>query len=89
MKKILAAAGAAALLVGLSVAPAQADPPDCNWGNLTSQAIADGFAQGPHASDPSGDGKGPGDADQPRAGLANVVERGNLAATCDFIAEAL
>ena len=57
----------------------------CSWGKLTMESIADGFPQGPHSADPSGDGKGPGDADQPRQGLGNVVERGNLQATCEFI----
>jgi hypothetical protein len=57
----------------------------CNWGQLTSESIAQGFPQGPHASDPSGDGYGPSDTDQPRAGLANVVNRGDLEATCNFI----
>ena len=59
---------------------------DCNWGTLTMEAIADGFPQGPHSADPSGDGKEQGNADQPRVGLGNVVERGNLQATCEFIA---
>ena len=62
---------------------------ECNWGTLTMTAIADGFPQGPHSADPSGDGKpgqGNDDADQPRKGLGNVVERGNLQATCEFIA---
>ena len=59
---------------------------ECNWGLLTKMAIEGGFPQGEHASDPSGDGKGKDDADQPRAGLANVVERGNLQALCEFIA---
>ena len=66
-------------------APVSAGPPDCNWGQLTSGEIAEGFDQGPHASDPSGDGYGPGDADHRRAGLANVVEKGNLEATCFLI----
>jgi hypothetical protein len=66
--------------------PAFADPPECNWGTLTSESIAAGLVeQGPHASDPSGDGHGPGTADEPRMGLANVVERGNLEATCELI----
>ena len=56
----------------------------CNWGLLTMEAIADGFPQGPHSSDPAGDGRGRGE-DQPRAGLGNAVERGNLQATCEFI----
>jgi len=64
---------------------AQADPPECNWGELTAAAIQSGFAQGPHSADPSGDGHGPGTNDEPRAGLANVVETGNLEATCVFI----
>ncbi len=60
----------------------------CNWGTFTMTSIADGFPQGPHAADPSGDGKpgqGNDDADQPRVGLANVITQGNLQATCDFI----
>ena len=56
-----------------------------NWGELTSEAIADGFPQGAHSSDPSGDGHGPGTADEPRAGLGNVVEQGNMGATVDLI----
>ena len=70
---------------------ASADKPSCNWGELTAGAIADGFPQGPHSSDPSGDGHGPGTADEPRAGLANVSyalfdgERGDLETTCVFI----
>ncbi len=70
-----------------------ADPPNTppgqraggSLGEITREAIANGFDQGQHASDPSGDGHGPGDADQPRSGLANVVERGNLSATLDAI----
>ena len=58
----------------------------CSWGELTMTAIKAGFPQGAHSSDPSGDGKGKGDSDQPRKGLGNVVERGNLQATCEFIA---
>lgn len=69
----------------------QANPPvstisvDCNWGKLTMEAIGSGFAQGPHSSDPSGDGHGRGTIDEPRLGLANVVEQGNLQLTCEFI----
>ena len=80
MKKIFAGLGAAGLIVGLSAVPAQAAP-DCNWGQLTSSSIAGGFDQGGHASDPSDDGKGP----EARVGLANVVEKGNLAATCSLL----
>ena len=50
---------------------------DCNWGQLTMKATP----LGGYASDPSGDGLGPED----RVGLANVVEHGNLQATCEFI----
>ncbi len=82
-----------ALLGGLVLAaPAFADqesPPGqehCNWGQLTSSQIAGGFEQGPHSADPSDDGHGPGTLDEPRAGLPNVVEQGNLQATCEFIA---
>jgi hypothetical protein len=79
----------AVMALAMIVTPAAADPPDCNWGRLTAGAIADGFPQGPHSSDPSGDGHGPGTLDEPRAGLANVVEKGNLEATCELIEEAL
>ena len=48
----------------------------CNWGQLTAEAIAGGFEQGPHASSFAG---------SPRLGLANVVEQGNLAATCELL----
>jgi hypothetical protein len=58
---------------------------ECNWGRLTMESIQGGFPQGPHSADPSGDGKGKGNADQPRAGLANVIEQGNLQLTCEFI----
>ncbi|MCB1908974.1 MAG: hypothetical protein KDH15_16530 [Rhodocyclaceae bacterium] len=88
----------AALVGALFSAPALAGgrgdaPPvssmavECNWGKLTMETIQGGFAQGPHASDPSGDGFGPGTADEPRAGLANVVERGNLQLLCQLIEE--
>lgn len=70
-------------------APVAADAPDCNWGQLTSEEISEGFDQGPHASDPSGDGYGRYDADHRRVGVANVVEDGNLEATCIFIDSAV
>jgi hypothetical protein len=58
----------------------------CNWGKLTMEAITENdFDQGPHSSDPSGDGHGPGTADEPRKGLANVVYQGDLQALCEFI----
>ncbi|WP_020682369.1 hypothetical protein [Marinobacterium rhizophilum] len=74
---------------------ALADPPvtsvavECNWGKLTMESIQNGFEQGPHSADPSGDGHGPGTADEPRAGLANVLEQGNLQALCEFIEDSL
>jgi hypothetical protein len=71
------------LLTALSVA--EAGEPSCNWGELTSAEIADGFPQGPHSSDPSGDGHGPGSSDEPRVGLANIVNQGDLNALCEFI----
>jgi len=92
MRKRLLAAAIAAGLAGLMVGvgdTASAAPKSCNWGQLTSGAVADGFPQGPHSSDPSGDGHGPGTADEPRVGLANVVERGNLNATCELISSLL
>ncbi len=80
-------------LVGVFIfgSAAYADPPvttlsvECNWGTLTMTEIQGGFPQGEHSADPSGDGHGPGTADEPRAGLANVLEPGNLEATCEFI----
>lgn len=72
-------------LVSIGSGVVSANPPTCNWGQLTADAVADGFPQGPHSSDPSGDGHGPDTADEPRAGLANVVERGDLNATCELI----
>ncbi len=89
MKKAISALAAAAITIGLTAGPALAAKPSCNWGELTADSIAEGFDQGPHSSDPSGDGHGPGTADEARAGLANVVERGNLDATCQFIASLL
>ena len=70
---------------------AYADPPvttvsvECNWGTLTMEQIQGGFEHGPHSADPGNNGVGPDDPDQPRAGLANVLERGNLQETCEFI----
>lgn len=75
----------------LFASAAQSNPPittvsvECNWGKLTMEAIGNGFEQGPHASDPSGDGHGRGTADEPRAGLANVLGQGDLQALCEFI----
>lgn len=78
------AAGLGLATVGAG-STASAAKPSCNWGQLTSAAIAAGFPQGPHSSDPSGDGHGPGTADEPRAGLANVAGKGDLNATCELI----
>jgi hypothetical protein len=65
-----------ALGLGAVASPAAAaNAPDCNWGGLTAGAIAEGFDQGGHASQQA----------NPRVGLANVVERGNLQATCQLI----
>ena len=65
---------------------AQNNQPDCSWGQLTQYAILElGFEQGPHSADPSGDGNGHED----RVGLANVVEQGNMEATCDLISDLL
>jgi hypothetical protein len=77
MKRILVIATVAAATVGLTAGTASADKPDCNWGRLTAESIAGGFDQGGHASSFAG---------ERRAGLANVVERGNLEALCEFIA---
>ncbi len=84
MKKLVVASVLAISVAGVS-SGAQAEKPSCNWGQLTAEAIANGFPQGDHSSDPSGDGKGPED----RVGLPNVVEKGNLNATCELIASLL
>jgi len=47
-------------------------------GQVTSTAIANGFPQGKHASS----------FPTPRAGIANVIDQGNLSATLDVIAPA-
>ena len=92
MKRVLtvaAVAGLAGVTLGIG-ATASAAPPACNWGELTSGAIAGGaHEQGPHSSDPSGDGHGPGTVDEPRAGLGNVVSQGDLKATCVLIGSLL
>lgn len=46
-------------------------PDGTSLGDLTKEAIAAGFDQGGHSSG----------QDEPRVGLANVVEQGNLGAT--------
>jgi hypothetical protein len=87
MKKRLAVGVAVAFVCGggFVAGTAHADPPSCNWGELTADSIAAGFPQGAHSSDPSGDGHGPGTVDEPRDGLANVVGKGDLEATCIVI----
>lgn len=95
-RKSIAIISGVALVGVLVAAPAVAagqskGPPvssmavECNWGRLTMETIHGGFDQGPHASDPSGDGFGPGTIDEPRSGLANVVERGKLQLLCQLI----
>lgn len=72
-----------AILVFMVASTGFAEPPvmsmsvDCNWGQLTMESTP----LGDHASDPSGDGLGP----EPRVGLANIIERGNLQAVCEFL----
>ena len=89
MRRLIVVATATILALAMTVGPAAADPPTCNWGELSADAIADGFPQGAHGSDPSGDGHGPGTADEPRVGLANIVAQGNLEATCELIGSLL
>ena len=88
MKKTATLTLTIAALAVLS-ATGKPDPTD-NWGALTKYAIQElDFDQGPHSSDPSGDGHGPGTVDEPRVGLANIVERGSLDLTLAFLADAL
>jgi hypothetical protein len=90
MRKIVAGVAAVVILSFTSMAGvASAESPSCNWGELTSGAVQAGFPQGPHSSDPSGDGHGTGTADEPRAGLGNVVSLGDLNATCELISSSL
>ena len=51
-------------------------------GDLTKDVA--GREQGLHASDPENDGVGGGDTD-PRVGLSNVIERGDLSETINAI----
>ena len=75
MKKLLTVvfASGALALANINV---QAECPS-SLGELTSESIAAGFPQGEHASSFAG---------EPRVGLANVVEQGNLAATVQLLA---
>lgn len=91
MKYLLRITLVAALLAlpGLAIAGSGKEPPgqreNGNWGNATSESIENGFDQGAHASDPSDDGHGPGTDDEPRSGLPNVVDRGDLSKTMDAL----
>jgi hypothetical protein len=62
---------------GFAKQPVMSMSVDCNWGQLTMESTP----LGEHSSDPSGDGLGP----EPRVGLANVIERGNLQALCELL----
>ncbi len=86
MKRVLGISLSVAFAVAALGAPATAGPPSCHWGQETKAAIQNdgGRAQGDHASDPSGDGLGR-DGVEDRVGLANVIEPGNLVATCEFV----
>ena len=75
MKKLLIAAGITAAVAIPAMGSASAEKPTCNWGQVTAAAIADGFDQGGHASS----------FDTPRVGLANVVNTGDLNATCEAL----
>ncbi len=90
MRAVILAVVGGVILGSTAYAKGKPDTPPgqekCNWGQLTSSQIQEGFPQGPHASDPSGDGHGPGTADEPRAGLPNILGQGDLQATCEFIA---
>ena len=74
MKKLIITGAAVGLLALGFAAPAQAKSDKCNWGEATSNAIhnVEGWDQGEHSSN----------QENPRAGLANVFERGNLHLTC-------
>lgn len=90
MNKIIGIVVLGALVSGtVAVADSGKEPPgqrDTNWGETTRDAIGGGFDQGGHASDPSGDGQGPGTADEPRSGLANAGgKRGDLSNTMDAL----
>jgi hypothetical protein len=80
MKKLIVAGTVASAVLAFAGSSASADKPDCNWGRTTSAAIADGFDQGGHSSSFAG---------SKRAGLANVVNKGDLNALCNFIEDQL
>ncbi|WES63123.1 hypothetical protein P0L94_11720 [Microbacter sp. GSS18] len=82
--RTLIGTGAALLLALAAAAPANAAPPECNWGVATSDSVAEfgGKALGEHSSDPSGDGPGY----ESRVGLPNLDPSAEgsdkLVATC-------
>ena len=75
LRTALIATGLAAASFAFAASTASADQPSCNWGQVTAEAIADGFDQGGHASNQA----------NPRVGLANVVSQGDLNATCTLL----
>lgn len=91
MQKVLFfAVGIAAISATTVLAGSGKQPPGKraggSWGDVTAEAVEGGFPQGGHASDPSGDGHGPGTNDEPRAGLANAGgKRGDLSNTMDAL----
>jgi hypothetical protein len=69
---------AAAALIAVSAGAVSADKPEakCNWGQATAAFVAgSGNNLGDHSSN----------QDNPRAGLANVIEQDNLHATCEAL----
>ena len=76
MKKLLIAAGITAAVTFPAMGSASAEKPTCNWGQLTASSIADGFAQGEHASSFAGEA---------RVGLPNIFAKGDLNATCEAL----
>lgn len=85
IRSVIAATIAVAASNALAQPPIENVTIECNWGTLTMESIKDGFDQGQHSSDPGSNGRGKDDPDQPRAGLGNVVNQGDLQATCEFI----
>jgi hypothetical protein len=81
------------LLTSLLALPAAAEPPTAcdNIGQLTKWSIQnlEGYEQGPHASDPSGDGHGKDTLDEPRVGLPNLIEQGELGLTLGLLVSLL
>jgi hypothetical protein len=69
----LGATGSAAALIPEDEAPGES--PECVWGVLTAEGIAAGFSMGEHSST----------QDNPRVGIANVVNQGDLEATCELL----